>query len=261
MTREGNGVSDADLHAYADGLLTGERAARVEQYLAAHPDKAQEIEDWRTQNSAMKALYGHVAKEPVPERLDPHRIAAEAKAGPGLRGVRRAAAAALLVFAVGGFAGWMARDMLAAPPIAAAEPMVRQAMAAHVLYAAEVRHPVEVGGGEEAHLVRWLSARLDQPVTAPDLKAHGFKLMGGRLLPASYGPAAQFMYEDGSGQRVTLFLTRHKDSNSAAFRFASHEKTNAFYWLDRTTNYALVGAVSRDQLRRLAQEVYDQLSL
>ena len=47
--------------------------------------------------------------------------------------------------------------------------------------------------------MQWLSKRLGRPLVVPDLAAVGFRLMGGRLLPAEDGPAAQFMYETGKG--------------------------------------------------------------
>ena len=44
-------------------------------------------------------------------------------------------------------------------------------------------------------------------IKAPDLTGFGFRLMGGRLLPASTnGVAAQLMYDDDHGTRLTLYL-------------------------------------------------------
>jgi len=77
------------------------------------------------------------------------------------------------------------------------------AIAAHRTYSVEVRHPVEVDAGQEAHIVQWLSKRLGHQLIVPDLTVAGFRLMGGRLLPAEDGPAAQFMYENGTGERLT----------------------------------------------------------
>ena len=45
----------------------------------------------------------------------------------------------------------------------------------------------------------WLSRRLGRQLTAPDLAAQGFDLIGGRLLPASTGPAAQLMIRIRAG--------------------------------------------------------------
>ena len=79
------------------------------------------------------------------------------------------------------------------------------AIAAHRTFSVETRHPVEVGANEEIHLVQWLSKRLGHQLIVPDLSTLGFRLMGGRLLPADSGPAALFMYEDGKGTRLSCY--------------------------------------------------------
>lgn len=65
---------------------------------------------------------------------------------------------------------------------------------------------MEVAADQEAHLVAWLSKRLGTPLKVPRLDTLGFGLVGGRLLPGDQGPVAQFMYQDGQGQRLTLYV-------------------------------------------------------
>ena len=77
---------------------------------------------------------------------------------------------------------------------------------AHRLYSVEVRHPVEVAADDEAHMSTWLSRRLGKSIKPPPLAGAGFRLVGGRLLPADGKPAAQFMYENAAGQRLTLYF-------------------------------------------------------
>jgi anti-sigma factor RsiW len=179
---------------------------------------------------------------------------------------RAAAAAGLILVGLAG--GWVAHDQLAEPRVVervvnAAPPIPALAAAAHAMYAAEVRHPVEVGADEEAHLVRWLSNRMGHEIKAPRLDASGFRLMGGRLLPAAAtGIACQFMYENASGVRVTLFIrSAAPDQSETAFRFATERNgIGVFYWLDRKFGYALSANLPKDQLLRLAREVYEQLN-
>jgi anti-sigma factor RsiW len=87
-----------------------------------------------------------------------------------------------------------------------APAFARLADVAYAVYSPEVRHPVEVGAPDEAHLTSWLSMRLGQPLSVPSLQEYGYTLVGGRLLPGETGPAAQFMYEDQAGARVTLYV-------------------------------------------------------
>jgi len=175
-------------------------------------------------------------------------------------------AAALAATFVGGAvigavvqAGWSGRGMAAGPM-----PIARQAMIAHAAYLPEIRHPVEVDGSEEQHLVAWLSKRLGTPVRAPALQAMGYRLLGGRLLPpageAGAAPVALFIYEDARGRRLSLLVRREAAGGSTAFRFAQQGATNAFYWIDGPLGYALAGEVSKEELSSIALVVYRQLN-
>ena len=148
--------------------------------------------------------------------------------------------------------------------------IARSAAVAHVTYSPEVRHPVEVGADQEAHLVAWLSKRLGAPVRAPALDVVGFSLIGGRLLPGDGDPAAgtdpapvaQFMYQSAKGQRITLYVrTESGDHGETAFRFAREGRVRVFYWIDRNFGYALSTAdLNRRELLRVATLVYKQLN-
>ena len=93
------------------------------------------------------------------------------------------------------------------------------------------------------------------------LESLGFQLLGGRLLPADGQPAAQFMYQDGGGQRLTLYARRRLGGNcETAFRFAEQDGIGAFYWVDGDLAYALIGDLSRPMLDQVAHAVYRQLN-
>jgi anti-sigma factor RsiW len=124
-----------------------------------------------------------------------------------------------------------------------------------------VRHPVEVGADQQAHLVAWLSKRLGASLKVPHLGGIGYTLVGGRLLPGDRGPAAQFMYQDAKGQRLTLYVRANRDdSHETAFRFAQENSVGVFYWIDRKLGYALSGEVDKAELLRVATAVYRQLN-
>jgi anti-sigma factor RsiW len=40
----------------------------------------------------------------------------------------------------------------------------------------------------------------------PQLSSQGYELVGGRLLPGGDGTAAQFVFHNPAGQRITLYL-------------------------------------------------------
>jgi anti-sigma factor RsiW len=162
--------------------------------------------------------------------------------------------------AIGGTLGWFlhgAQETRSGTSMA----FVRQAAVAHVVYTPEVRHPVEVGAEQEAHLAAWLSKRLGVSVKVPHLSEAGYELVGGRLLPGSSGPAAQFMYQDGRGQRLTLYVrTDGGGSRETAFRYARENNIGVFYWIDGPLGYALSGDLEKPELLKVAQVVYHQLN-
>jgi anti-sigma factor RsiW len=144
-------------------------------------------------------------------------------------------------------------------PRAAGEvSLAGDAMAAHRIYVGERLHPVEVAADQEAHLVQWLSRRLGKPLAAPDLTPQGYRLMGGRLLPAGGEPAALFMYEDARGGRLTLYARSSSTEERTAFRFETQGEVAAFSWIDRGLSYAVSARAERAQLLAVAEAVYRQ---
>jgi anti-sigma factor RsiW len=248
-------IDETELHALADGQLPAEREAAVRAWLDAHPEDAARVAAWQAQTQAIRAEWDAVAEEPIPERLDVRRLAG----GGGGTGSawRMALAASILALVVGAGAGWFGhgyRDAMGEDSVRFAS----EAITAHEVFAVEVRHPVEVGADEEAHLVKWLTKRIGGTVRAPNLQSAGFHLVGGRLLSSDHGPAAQLMYEDEGGRRLTLYATRSAQSQETAFRYQVHGKTGAFYWLDGKLGYALIGEVDREELLQLARLCYEQ---
>jgi anti-sigma factor RsiW len=258
MNREERDRIEYDLHAYADGVLDGPARAAVEAYLADNPATAEEVEGWKRQNENLRVLYGHGAAGPVPARLDVHRIERENRIGIGRWS--RMAAAAVFLLAAGTAAGWYGRGFFAPAQVAQSDTaLVGEAMEAHRVYAGEVVHPVEVWAGEKDHLRAWLSKRLARPLNVPDLQAGGLTLVGGRLLPAVNGPAAQFMYEDDTGRRVTLYIIPAKEGRETSFRYAMLDPLKAFFWTDEAISCALVGDLPRERLQEIATQAYKQL--
>lgn len=252
-------ISDDDLHAYVDGQLDSSRRAEVETWLADNPEAAARVAFYARANEDLHRTFDHVLAEPIPAAMMAPRR-------PSLDWRTAGIAASFLI--VGLVGGWFGRDALVGPRIVervvtVSPPIPVQAALAHAAYAPEVRHPVEVGADEEAHLVRWLSNRMGHEVKAPRLEKAGYRLMGGRLLPGGEnGVACQFMYESTAGARVTLYIrSAAAGQNETAFRFAVERNgIGVFYWLDRNFGYALSANLPREELLRLAREVYDQLN-
>jgi anti-sigma factor RsiW len=207
--------------------------------------------DYSEQTKTLKQEFDTVMTEPIPARMFLRR--------PPWIGYARSA----MLIAVGiaiGLAIPVLRTKTPDAQAIAGSLMATRAARAHAIYAAEVRHPVEVEAAQKDHLVKWLSKRLDLELKIPVLATEGFELLGGRLLPAPEGPVAQFMYQDSSGKRLTLYVTRRNRTDSTtAFRFAKEGPVSVFYWIDPNCGYALSGELDKPALFRVATSVYRQL--
>jgi len=254
-------ISEAELHAYLDGELTAEDRAEVEELLVAGSAEVGRVRDLRDLNEAIARRYASRLDAPLSERMKQLLAAMPEHGGAELPGSARRwvpLAAAVVIALSAAAAGYVVRGLIAQTR-SPGSAFVATAIGAHSVYVPEVRHPVEVGAAEEAHLVQWLTKRLGANVRAPTLSPLGWKLVGGRLLPDRGLPAAQFMYEDGAGRRLTLYMRKETGLNNTAFQFAERDGFAAFYWVDRPLAYAIAGRLQRDELMGLANAIYGQL--
>ena len=271
------------INALVDGRLPADQQAETLARLAGDVDARETLHAWQAQREALRGLHGPLLNEAIPETL----LAAARR---GQRGQQQLdqwwrwggmAAAVMLAFGVGWLShgelgGQTAQKMAAAEPTRSAQAFIHQASLAYAVYSPEVRHPVEVTAAQQDHLVQWLSKRLDKPLKVPVLTSRGYELVGGRLLPGEGGARAQFMFQNPSGSRVTLYLgavdkipaaSRPAASGAApkvsgaetAFRYSTDGPVPSFYWVDQGFGYALSGAVSQAELMQLAELVYQQL--
>jgi anti-sigma factor RsiW len=205
----------------------------------------------------LRELYDPVLAEPIPEPLR-----RQARRQPRAWQQPLFAMAAGLMLLVTGT--WMGMH-LAQPdglPGVGAPHLVREAAMAYAVYTPDQRHPVEVPGDQESHLVAWLSKRMGAPVKAPNLERLGYSLLGGRLVSSEDGPGGLMMYEDASKRRVVFYVCQNEEQgHKSAFRFARDEGVSVFYWFDGAFSYAVAGDLDRSGLLDLAESVYQQTSI
>jgi anti-sigma factor RsiW len=248
-------VEEQELHLYVDDRLDGERRAAFEAALRDHPEIAARVADYRRQNALMRQLFAVPAEEETSEaqgflvRQLQRRL--ERRPARRWRGFA-AAAAGLLVAALLGAAGTeLYHERSATEP----EPMANFAETAALL------HSVYAGGGEQAEfgadgvakLSSMLPTRLGAPLHVPDLSRKGFTLVGGRLLAAPEGPAAQLLYRDQAGRLVTVLLGASQGTQSNVPPLQQRQDLSLYTWLDGRIGVAVVGKLNRDELRGLAE--------
>jgi anti-sigma factor RsiW len=249
-------VSEDELNAYVDGELPADRREAVALWLAENPEQAAMVAAWLAQSESIRARYGAVADEPVPERLKVENVLRMTGAV-SRKWMAMAAAAATVAFVVGGAAGWFVRGASAVAPTGL-DTFTAEALDAYKLYVVEVRHPVEVPASELAHMSQWLSKRLGYDQRIPDLQSIGLKLVGGRLLPGPTGAAAFYMYEGPSGERFTIYCGK-AGVQQTALRYKEGSQVAAFYWVDDKVAYVVSGPAERERLENVSKAIYEQV--
>lgn len=253
-------IGEDDLQAYVDGYLTPERRSAVETYFATNATAAAQVSAYISQRQALREALRAKAAEPVPSHLRISSLIAS-QHGSSKRLWKTAAAAAIwlgLGITVGASGhAWVASREEAATP--GTGRVAQDAITAYRTYVVEKAHPVEVGANQEAHLVQWLSRRVGKPLQAPNLTAQGFRLIGGRLLPADNSPAALFMYENDQGNRLTFYARLEHQETPTAFRFESEGDIAAFTWIDQDLSYVITGRTDRERLLAIAEAIYRQV--
>ena len=249
-------IGDDDLQAFIDGRLPEARCTQVETYLSENPEIRDRVLLDRAYRDSLRAQLAGKFAEPVPPRLRIANIRATRRAS--LLPRMRTIAAALAIFIVGVVSGWILAPMLPPIVISNTATVADNATTAFRTFVVEVAHPVEVAATQEEHLLRWLSKRLGRPLIAPDLSRFGYQLIGGRLLPANEGAAAQLMYEDSSRQRLTIYVQAEQGSETA-FRFWQAGEASTFAWIDQGFGFAVTACAPREQLLPIAEAVYHAL--
>ncbi len=238
-------ISDEVLHRFVDGELPESEAREVAARVADDETVRKQVERYREINRRLREVCDDGG--PVPARL---LLAASGRRELPFGRV----AAAMFWLLVGGIIGYALQDRFGTRDYV--RPLTVEAAYAHAVYVPEVRHPVEVDANQREHLNAWLSKRLNRPIAAPDLRAAGYTLIGGRLLPDAHRPAAQFMFEDEAGLRITLYVRHALDTRKTSFRHAETDELGIVYWVDEGLAYALTAAAGKDELIAAARLVY-----
>lgn len=248
-----NRPTEDELQAYVDDRLSPDRKADVEEYLAGHAEVAARIASYREQRQDLRDALRFKEIEPIPARLRLHNIGA-VRPSPRYR-FAALAASLLLAVGIGAAGGWFGRDLAAGPERV---ERTQLAVGAHRVFVADARRPVEIRADAQDQLVQWLSNRLERPVPIPDLSAAGLRFMGGRLIATPDGPAAQLMYDDDAGTRLTVFLETEPRTPEAV-QYVTIDGFGALSWADRRFAYTVSAAGEQDRLDLVGNLVRRQM--
>ncbi len=257
-----SGLENWAISAYSDGELDPVERANVERLLESDGDARRVLDGIQRQKNALKSAYDSILDEPVPPSLLNAVQASEMAKGERSSGFSKwAMAASVAALFLGGTAGWFGANWntthgISGEEFAAAFP--ERALDAHVVFASDIRHPVEVSAADPVHLRTWLEKRVGAQFGVPDLSSKGYTLIGGRLLAEGDKPAGLLMYEEASTkQRLSIYFAKNARLDNSPMRFSYRGKLMTCFWTEPDLVYALAGEQTKEQMLPLAELAHD----
>lgn len=260
MSKQNINIQEQDLHAYVDQQLSPQKVKAVEALIRKDPQIAAKIHHWQQQNKLITQHFSDDAFDEMPARLNINHFKEDNLNPSSSIPWYYSMVASFFLMLVSGVIGWYLHD-LSSSSLKPRISFVNSAISAYEVFSVEILHPVEVSVDKKDHLVKWLSKRVEHPLKVPKLEQYGYKLLGGRLLAMKKGrPAAQFMFEDNAGERITLLISKSTSYKDHSFLFKNEKSVNAFYWMDSNIAYSVSGKIQRDKLQSLSQGIYQQIN-
>jgi anti-sigma factor RsiW len=248
-------IDEADLHAYVDNALDAARRKEVQDYIDRNPQAAQAVAALSGQRQLLRSALSSIADEPIPQRLSLSNLIRERRQQ--RRWPWQMAAAVFLSLGIGAVGGLSLRDRTA--PAGGISALAGEARASYAVYATDNLHPVEMGPQQRAELLSWVSSKLNQPVTVPDLTPSGYRFSGGRVVATEHGPAAMFLYEAADGTRLAVVMRRMAHETDTPMLQHSDGHVGGYAWAVRGLGFSLVGTGRPEALHPLADEVRRQV--
>jgi anti-sigma factor RsiW len=162
------------------------------------------------------------------------------------------AASLVLTLVLGGAGGWMIRGSRGPTEIGRLE---MEATSAYRVFANDPARAIELSSDNRAEMVAWMTQKLGQKVSVPDLSGSGYHLMGGRMLSAMYGPAAMLIYQDGSANRITVYVQPMTVGKPAPMRQIEARSVDGYAWIEHQVGYTVLSEGDHDRLHSLANKV------
>jgi anti-sigma factor RsiW len=244
-------LREIDLLAYADGLLDADvvRKRQVEQHLAENAGAAAFVAEIKAQNEDIRAHYGPLLYEPVPEHLT---SALHASDGPS-RGRRLAqVAAAIALLAAASLSGWLIgqRDT---PEEWGLADFVERAASVHHTAAGGTR--AAMGGDGMLQPLGWLNQRIDLQLRAPDLADYGFNLVAKERVGPDGDHLVRLVYQRRDGTTINLLLRPRWQEASSRIGKVTEGDVSVHYWQDGPLAFAMTTNLADAETEQMARAV------
>jgi anti-sigma factor RsiW len=242
-------VIEEELHAYLDGELPDARRSAVEAYLREHPDAARRLESYRADGEAIARIFSHVGSA-IPARRSSGAISwGFFSAIPW-----RQAAAAVLLLALGGVAGWLGRERVDGTDL---QRLAHQAASAHLILDGPGVQTLATSSLDE--LSRMMSSALGIRTQLRDPSASGYRIVGARIVPQAKGRAVQLVMRGPANETITFYFEGRPGAKESPFRRIAGDGVTTLVWEDDDLACAITGTLEPQKLEQVGRRIYDAL--
>jgi len=251
-------LDDHKIQDYVDGRMNERDRAALAAYLLAHPEKAAEVEALRRQNEILRGMGHEILEEPVPDRLrdalyQPKVVSLENRRARSSGFLE--AAAAILLFCVGGALGWFANGTLT-PKLSKDALTLSDAASAYTFYGSQQGFPIEFPPDRSAELASWISRSFSVEFAPPDLAGLGYRYLGGRLLPGATSKIGAFMFENADNQQVVVFFWSTDAPPQDVINVSRQNALETRFWFGDGFGFAVIGDSSISDIQQVAETVF-----
>lgn len=257
---DGQVLTDEQIQGYIDDRLNERDRAAVAAYLLAHREVAEEVETLRRQAEALKGIGQDVLDEPVPERLrnvlHQHNVVSldqvrRRRASPFLE-----AAAAVLLFCVGGGVGWFINEQVN-PPLQPADMIASDLAGVFAFYGGAARdYPIDFPPDRSEEFATWIGRSFERKVPPPDLSEFAYQYGGGRLLPAAGVRTGFFQFYGPDDARIAVFFWPAERPPPSIVDLGRQENISARYWFGDGLSFAVMSDEANPDLERAAEAIF-----
>lgn len=239
-------ISEAELHAYIDGVLDVGRRREMETIITADPELAARISAYRADMAKLKRLFEPLSERPVPQAWIERARAPQARPSPDWQ--KYAAVAAALLLVLGATVGW--RMWTRGP-----SDVVEAALQARNPLSVSQRVLTGEPDTDRATYDTALRSALAANIKVPDMTRMGFKFAELRI----YSGAAEIVYHDGKSRIFTLYVQR----SDGTVRFDQFERNGlrVCVWQDDAIAMVMSGNVSTATMQRMASLAYTGMTM
>ena len=252
-------LTDDQVQGYIDDRLSERDRATVAAYLLANPAAAEEVETLRRQSEALKGVGQEVLDEPVPERLrnvlNQHNVVSlnevrRRRASPFLE-----AAAAILLFCVGGGVGWFINEQVN-PPAHPADLIASDLAGVLDFYGAARDYPIDFPPDRSQELATWIGRSFERQIPPPDLSEFAYEYRGGRLLPAAGVRTGFFQFDGADDAQIAVFFWPADRLPQSIVDLGRQENISARYWVGNGLSFAVMSDEANPDLERVAEAIF-----